>query len=92
MVWGAFSGLGRSALVVVGVGPGADGGGGVLKGVLECLEGTVPPLMGEKFTFMHDNPPIHKWCIIRNWVMERSIRSWHGLLPLPTSIPLSISR
>ena len=45
MVWGAFSGLGRSALVVMKGDPEAKGGG-VLRSVLVCLEGTAHLLDG----------------------------------------------
>ena len=53
-------------------------------GVYLCaLKEQLISLMGEDFTFMHENTPIHKGYIIRNWVREKE----YTVMERPTYSP-----
>ena len=73
MIWGAFSGAGRFELVVMHGDPEAKRGGVSSRSYLATWKEHLPPLLGEAFTFMQDNAPIHKAHIIRNWFRRERI-------------------
>jgi transposase len=73
MFWAAFGYGVRTQLVPMEGDPEAPRGGVTARVYREVLDRHLPPILGFGNIFMHDNAPIHRAHIIREWLWERGI-------------------
>ncbi len=74
MFWAAFGYGVRTQLVPIDGDPEAPRGGVTARVYREVLDRHLPPILDFGSIFMHDNAPIHKAHIIRDWLWEMGIK------------------
>ena len=83
MVWGAFSGHGRSGLVICQRDPEAPQGEVSSWSYKALPQEQLPVLMGPNDTFQQDNAPIHKFHEVTDWLRD----SGYQVLEFPPYSP-----
>lgn len=75
MLWAVFTKDQKSEAAILQGDPLAPRGGVIAEVYLECLKAHLPQLMnGHCKIFMHDNAPIHRTNIVRDWFEEQGYK------------------